>query len=344
MRLANWREALAAEASNLFYDLPSLTPWTAEWFDYAVTLSRYRRVFGSYPNLRRPQTFSEKVIHKRLYDRRPLLRTVADKVSVRDYVASIVGADYLPALHALATDPEAIDWGALPARFVVKCSHGSGYNLVVTDKAAFDVDAAKATVRAWLRSSFYRYTREWCYRDLPRRVFVEEFLEGPGGTVPDDWKFFVYGGRAVYVQVDRGRFTDHRHSFYRRDRTPIDVRYLCDNLAEPPAFPANLEAMFALAERLGRDFDFVRVDLYNVGGRIVFGELTNYPNAGLMPFEPASVDLEFGSHWQLPSRRRTAQRGARRERSAADRKSTATYSATAATSQRSSVSGRDLTR
>lgn len=287
---------------DIIFALMSSNSWSAWRFDRYLARRRFREVFGVYPNLESPTSFSEKVIYKQIYDRRPLLTKAADKLGVRDYVSSIIGEQYLARVYQVAETPEGIDWEVLPPKFVVKANHGSGWNIIVKDKKVFDVAAARSQLKDWLSTNWYFYTREWCYRDIKPQVFVEEFLEGDDGSVPDDWKFFVYSGRAVYVQVDRGRFSNHRHSFYRRDLSQVDVRYLCDNLDRPPAWPENLDKMFEVAEALGRDFDFVRVDLYNVGGRIVFGELTNYPNAGLMPFEPSSVDVEFGSHWHVPAR------------------------------------------
>ena len=225
---------------------------------------------------------------------------VADKVSVRDFVAERIGASYLPEVFAIQRDPSAIDWASLPGRFVAKASHGSGFNIVVDGTKPFAKEESIAQLRDWISGSFYTYTREWCYRNIEPRVLVEEFLEGHDGGLPDDWKFFVFGGKATYVQVDTGCDHAHRHSFYRMDRGRVRVRYSVDELEQDPVWPANFETMVRMAETLGADFDFVRADFYNVSGRIVFGELTNYPHAGLMPFEPASVDFEFGTHWILP--------------------------------------------
>lgn len=301
MNMSGVFSALGAEATNLLYRLPSLHPSFEWWIDCAIVKHRYRQRFGRRPDLSVPTTFSEKVLYKRFYDRRPILTCVADKLAVRDYVAGIIGPEYLPCVFRAGRSIADLRWDDLPARFVVKASHGSGWNIIVQDRTDFDEAAAEAQVGLWLKSTFYLYTREWCYRDIPPGFLIEEFLEGQNGEVPDDWKFFVYHGRAVYLQIDRGRFLDHRHSFYTRDLERVDVRYLCDNLDVDPTWPSNLTQMFDLAERLGRDFDFVRVDLYNVCGRLVFGELTNYPNAGLMPFEPQEMDCEFGRHWKLPS-------------------------------------------
>ncbi len=302
MRWTTIPAALRDEANNLFYRIPGLNPRLERWFDYHVIRHRYHRAFGEYPNLESPRTFSEKVIYKRLYDRRPLLTRVADKVRVRDFVAERIGAECLPEMMAVNRDPAAIDWASLPARFVAKANHGSGYNIVVNGRTAFDRLATVSRLRGWIDSSFYTYSREWCYRDIEPLAFIEEFLKGEDGGLPDDWKFFVFGGKARYVQVDTGRDKAHRHSFYRMDRSRVRVRSFVDDRDRDPVWPANFETMVRFAETLGAEFDFIRADFYNIDGRIVFGELTNYPHAGLMPFEPASVDLEFGSHWALLER------------------------------------------
>ncbi|MCT7661356.1 ATP-grasp fold amidoligase family protein [Mycobacterium deserti] len=271
---------------------------------------------------RNPRTFREKVRYKMLRDHRPLVVTFADKAAVRDYVANMIGAQYLPWAHAIVDDPQALHRVGLPAAYVVKPTHGSGAAVVVSDRASpaarlpseqgswvyrhvrpeyASRDDVIRIAQGWLAQLYGQGpNREWVYGQMPRRVIVEEMLAGADGAVPDDYKFFVYHGRCAFVQVDSGRFGHRTQDFFRPDWQHIRLRG-GPPLADPePAKPTHLTEMINIAECLGTETDFVRVDLYNVDGRIVFGELTSFPAGGDSPFDPESFDEEFGRPWTVP--------------------------------------------
>ncbi|MET0699085.1 MAG: ATP-grasp fold amidoligase family protein, partial [Mycobacterium sp.] len=144
--------------------------------------------------------------------------------------------------------------------------------------------------------------REWVYGQMPRQVIIEEMLAGADGAVPDDYKFFVFGGRCAYVEVDAGRFGVRTQDFFRPDWQHVPLSGGLPWATPEPAQPAHLSEMIVLAERLGADTDFVRVDLYDVDGRVVFGELTSFPAGGDSPFDPESFNEEFGRRWTVPRR------------------------------------------
>lgn len=275
---------------------------------------------------RRPRTFTEKVRYKMLRDRRTLMVTFVDKVAVRDHVASVVGPDVLPRVLHVLDDPAALAHVDLPEAFVLKPSHGSGVAVVVSASAPSDarlpppewswvyshVRPEHAPVqhlvdmgRVWLSKLYGRGpNHEWAYGHVPRRLVVEELLAGPDGDVPDDYKLFVFHGTCRYVQVDRGRFHDRTQDFFTADWTHLPLSGGHPWAAPPLPRPDRLDEMIDLAERLGRGTDFVRVDLYALPDRVVFGELSSFPAGGDSPFEPASFDAEFGSHWTPPRRYR----------------------------------------
>jgi hypothetical protein len=150
----------------------------------------------------------------------------------------------------------------------------------------------------WLDEPLFRDRGEWVYSQARRLLIVEEFLGS--GQPPVDHKFLVFGGRVELVQVDTGRFGEHRRRLYSPDWTPVDVvEAVAPGPLTPP--PDSLQEMTKVAEALGADFDFVRVDLYDVDGEVWFGELTPYPGGGLDPFDPV-LDRVLGSYWQLPPR------------------------------------------
>ena len=259
-----------------------------------------------------------------LRDHRELMVTFSDKIAVRGHVASVVGPDVLPHAFHVFDDPAGLAGVTLPAAYVVKPTHGSGVAVIVSDTAQTDarlpdprhgwtyahvrpehapVEHLVALGRSWLSQLYGQGpNREWAYGHVPRRLIVEEFLTGPDGAVPDDYKFFVFHGTCHYVQVDRGRFERRTQDFFTPEWThvPLSGGHPWD---KPPR-PERLDEMIELAERLGHGTDFVRVDLYDLPGRIVFGELSSFPAGGDSPFEPESFNLEFGNHWIAPRRYR----------------------------------------
>ncbi|MDJ0396640.1 ATP-grasp fold amidoligase family protein [Rhodococcus sp. G-MC3] len=272
---------------------------------------------------RRPSTFTDKVKYKMLRDHRELLVTFADKAAVRRYVTSIVGEGYLPVAYAVTDDPSVLRDIGLPTEFVVKPTHGSGAVVVISGHAdsaatlpsvdacwsytharpeAVDREQLVRIARYWLEQLYGQGpNREWAYGRVPRKILIEELLRGPDGGIADDFKFFVFHGRCEFVQVDTGRFGRRTQDFYRRAWTHLPLSGGHPHANPPHPMPDNLTEMINIAELLGQSTDFVRVDLYLVGNRIVVGELTSYPAGGQSPFEPKSFDLEFGRAWTVPS-------------------------------------------
>ena len=283
---------------------------------------RWWRLFRT----RRPTTFTEKVRYKMLRDHRPLLITLSDKAAARDYIASIVGEGYLPALIASVEVPAQLDDMHLPDSYAIKPTHGSGAGVLVSPTAPADarlpapgsgwvlrhvrpeaVDRQRLAqlCAEWLEQIYGQGpNNEWAYGQVPRRVIVEELLTGPDGAVPADYKLFVFHQRCRFVQVDGGRFGGHTQDFYTPAWQRLPMSGGLPWAATPPPRPDRLEEMISIAERLGGDTDFVRVDLYVLPERVIVGELTNYPAGGHSPFYPESFNEEFGRHWVVPRRYR----------------------------------------
>jgi len=275
-------------------------PFAQQLYERAAVSARYERVFGRPPNLRNPVTFTEKTVYKILFDRRSILTLLADKLRARDYVAERIGAQYLTELYQVCRSAGEIAWDRLPNRFALKTNHGNAMNVLVADKTKVDAAEVSRRLEAWLATNMYDYSQEWCYRDIPPAIMVEELLVEKGGSTPIDWKFFTYDGRAEFVQVDMDRFTGQKRNYYDRSLNRQPFRGRNPNAPYDPKFPANIDLMFSLADRLGVGLDFIRVDMYNLGGRIVFGEFTNYAAGGLEPFYPQEFDEVYGSKWRWP--------------------------------------------
>ncbi|WP_084113064.1 ATP-grasp fold amidoligase family protein [Belnapia moabensis] len=260
---------------------------------------RMRTALGYKPNLSQPKTFNEKLGWRILHDRNPLLALTTDKINVRRYVADRVGNDVLVPLLGIWSRAEEIEWDKLPNRFVLKGSHGWNMNLLVHDRTALDTCAAVSQANGWLRCNHYQTAGEWAYRDLVPRLLAEEMLLDADGGIPADLKFYVFHGRARLLRVHTGRHSDHRANSYDERLEPLSLRQSCK---PDPNYVLPLEAHDALqlAERIGADFDFARVDLYCVGGQVRFGEITHYDGNACAPFWPASFDRVMGDYWTLP--------------------------------------------
>lgn len=250
-----------------------------------------------------PRTYREKVLWKMARDRRPLLTVFADKVAVRDYVSRIIGPEYLTSLYGVLEDPATLPALDLPEAFVIKANHGCGMNIFCARKAEVDWDLVVATCREWLAIDYSDHpdevNLEWAYRNIPRRILVEEYLGDGSGLRPRDYKFSVFHRRVKMIRVDVHN-PERQTNFYWPDWTPIDVEGWFRRTAEPLRPPSRLGDMIRIAETLGDATDFVRVDLYQIGHRVVFGELTNYPAAGDLTYSDPRFDALMGSFWQIP--------------------------------------------
>ncbi len=271
--------------------------WAQRWIDDRRYLEMlYREQFERDPNLDHPTGFNEKILLKILHDRRPYLTLFADKLRVREYVRRTAPALRFPQLYGWADRAEELPFETLPETFVFKANHGSGWNLVVDAKSAFTRRDLVRLGRSWLAWDFTLVGREWAYRDVRRALYAEELLIDPPHAVPPDYKVFVFGGKARVIQVDRDRATRHMQVLYDPDWQLVPGTVAADQGAALPR-PALLDTMLAASEALSAGVDFVRVDLYLIGGEIYFGELTSTPNKGLCPFNPPALDELFGSYF-----------------------------------------------
>lgn len=245
---------------------------------------RHRRLVRLDP----PERFTDWIQWRKLYDRDQRMPPLADKYEVKRHVAETLGREWVtPTLFHGRYLPEVPPW---PLPFVVKSRHGSNQCAFVRTGSE-DWAANRAAARRWMRAPYGLLLDEWLYRHVPRSILVEPFL-GTAGVLPVDYKVYVFGGRAACVKVDRDREHGHWRAIYDLGWRPV---------WEPPGWPGaappeSLVEMIAAAETLGRGFDFVRADFYEVDGRPRFGELTFYPGSGLSPL-PDHLDYWLGSLW-----------------------------------------------
>lgn len=271
-------------------------------------LWRHRRL----PRLAAPTLFTELVQHRKLHDRDPRLGRLVDKVAVKAWVAERLGPDWvIPTLWHGDDLPAVPVW---PRPFVVKSSHGCRQHAFVRTGAE-DWAAIRREARRWTRGAYGRWLDEWAYTALRPGLLVEPFV-GTSGALPIDYKFFVFAGRVGFIQVHLEREHAHRWILLDRDWRRVSA----PTTDADPLPPAALARMIDAAETLGRDFPFVRVDLYATVAGPRFGEMTFYPGSGLDPFAPVSLDRLLGQHWlsalrsaaPAPPRPRTGRAGRHR--------------------------------
>lgn len=272
--------------------------------DEALLRARMRARLDYDPDLRDPHSFNERLGHKILHDRNPLIPLTSDKVTARRLAAERIGEEYLVPLVGIWDRAAEIPWEALPDRFVAKASHGSGMNVLVRDKRSADREAVLRRLDSWLGESHYAWTAEWGYRDVKPRILVEEMLLGPDGQVPEDFKFYVFHGRARLLEVHLSRFERHHVLCYDAALNPLPFGLygIAPEEAEAAyrayAPPPGAARLAGLASRLGAGFDFVRVDLYHVNGRAWFGEFSHYPANACVPFTTRDYDRLVGKMWE----------------------------------------------
>lgn len=251
---------------------------------------------GYWPQIKNPRSFNEKIAHRKLFTDEDIYPKVSDKYAVRDYVRKKVGDDVLTDVYYITDNPDSIPFDELPSEFVIKSTHGSGHTVVVKNAEDRDFGQIKRQCSDWLNTEYGRQTREYWYQEIEPRIIVEERIPSHSNGAPIDYKFFVFNGNAEFIQVNTGRFSNLKERFYDTDWNPMDFRHAYEQ-GEKIEKPTELKNMIDIAEKLGEDFDFVRVDLYQPNNEVYFGELTLAPGAGHLWFDPKERDFILGDLW-----------------------------------------------
>ena len=270
---------------------------------FAEARRRYYWTTGKKLNYRNPKDISEKLMWLTRYDRDPLKTQCADKYLVRDYVRQKGLGDLLIPLLGVWDHASDIDFSTLPDKFVLKCNHGSGWNVICTDKEKLDLDDTRKKLDTWLGMTYGVDLQEVHYFDIPPKIVCEEFMPMLGGDVVD-YKFHCSRGKvhSCFVAYDRSPVDPHQVCYDHYDidwnRTDDIKEKFRPNRRLLPK-PQQYERMLEIASKLSEDFNYVRVDLYNCDGRIFFGELTFTPYSGIQTFYRQSMLDELGDFVSL---------------------------------------------
>ncbi len=274
---------------------------TKMWLSY-----KFKRKFGYKLDWKNPKTYSEKLQWLKVYDKNPLYTTLVDKYEVKKYIADVIGEEYIIPTLGVWDRFEDIDFDSLPDRFVLKCTHDSGGIAIVKDKATFDKDKARKQFKIALARNPYSTNREWPYKNVKPRIIAEQYMENEATHDLRDYKFFSFDGvtRAMFIATERGSETEEtKFDFFDMDYNHLDFRNGHPNADVLPEKPQCFDEMHALADKLSRGLPQVRVDFYEVNGRVYFGEMTFFHWSGTKPFDPVEWDYTFGSWITLPSKK-----------------------------------------
>lgn len=258
-------------------------------------------------NLKNPKTFNEKLQWLKLYDRKPEYTMMVDKYEVKKYIAEQIGEEYVIPTLGVWDSPEDIDFDSLPEKFALKCNHNSGLGMYICkDKTKMNVEKVKKELWRGIKQNYYWSGREWPYKNVKPRIIAEQYMEDSETAELRDYKIFCFNGvaKAMFVATERQKSGEE----VKFDFFDMDFKHLCLKQGHPnadvcPVKPKLLDEMKRLAEKLSYNIPHVRVDFYEVNGRVYFGEFTFYHFSGVVPFNPEEWDYKFGEWIELPTKK-----------------------------------------
>jgi len=288
---------------DLFVSLGHRGWW--HWMDDEKYLRiAFKSKMGKELRLDPPVTYSEKLQWIKLHDRRPEYTAMVDKYEAKAIAAKLIGEEYIIPTLGVWERFDDIDFDALPSQFVLKCTHDSGGLVIVKDKSKMDKVAAKAKIETCLKHNFFWGQREWPYKDIKPRIIAETYMEDDATGELPDYKFFAFDGdvKALFIATERGSKEETKFDFFDADFNHLPFLNGHPNADVTPAKPSCFEEMKQLAANLSKGLPQIRIDLYEVNGRVYFGEFTFFHWSGFKPYVPEEWDYKFGEWIKLPER------------------------------------------
>lgn len=254
----------------------------------------FLRCYKKILNLKEPKYFQEKMQWVKLNANLEEYTTFVDKYAVREYIEKTIGKKYLVKIYGVYDKFDEIDFDKLPEKFVLKATHGSGYNVICKDKSKLDLKDTKKKFDKWIKEDYYKIKGEMQYKNVPHKIICEEYLEDESGSLRD-YKLYCFNGRLKFTLVISDRFDNITTCFYDRDWKKLELKTVYGNNKQGIQRPYNYTELVQLSEKLAKDFPHVRVDFYIVNNKIYFGELTFTAGGGCDSFYPMEKDLEIAS-------------------------------------------------
>lgn len=265
--------------------------------DEKFIFDEYKKSTGHELNLSNPQRYTEKLQWLKLFYRDKDIELTTDKYTVREYLVQKGYGYILNDLIGAYDSVDKIDFSDLPDKFVIKLSHGSGWNIICKDKSKLNWGMYKRIIKSWMKQNLYIYGREWNYNNLTPKIVVEKYIQNSDGQLTD-YKFMCFNGEPTYVMVIRDRYGKTKKAYYDMDWNRFNHN-LHLNIDEEKC-PQNFEEMKKIAKDLSSRFPFVRLDFYDADGRIYFGEFTYFGGSGFFKCDPDENDFIWGEKLQLP--------------------------------------------
>ena len=246
---------------------------------------KFRQETGEKLHLNHPHTLNEKMMWLKMYYRLPIMPLLADKYRVKEYISEHIGPQYVVPTLGVWDSFEKIEWDKLPDSFVLKCNHASAANLFCTDKNNIDMKDAERKFKRWMRNYYHDENKQWAYKDIKPLILAEPYLKNDDGTDVVDYKFYVYGGELIYFMYSLGEAHHHVRNVKLNPQKELIDHYFkktCQLSPDEIILPDNIDEMISIAQKVGKDFRHLRLDMYSVSGHIYIGEFTFYSNGGFI--------------------------------------------------------------
>lgn len=256
-------------------------------------------------DLDNPKSINEKLQWLKLYNRKDEYTTYVDKFAVREYIAKVLGEEYLIPLVGAWDSAEEIDFDALPNQFVLKCNHNSGLGMCICkDKSKLNINKVRNELKKGMKQDYFYLGREWPYKNVKRKIIAEKFMVDESGVDFKDYKFYCFDGKVKLVMInsDRNSSEETKGDFFDANFNHLNFTWGFENSKELPKKPKYFDEMKAIAEKLSAGIPHVRIDLYQTENRIYFGEITFFDGSGFDKIEPIEWDYELGSWFELPAK------------------------------------------
>lgn len=256
---------------------------------------------GYFPDLNNPESYNEKIQWLKLNFRDSKYPKLVDKYDVRNYVESKIGIEYLIPLYGVWSKFEDIDFSNLPEQFILKTTHDSGTYIICKNKKKLDMKKSEKKLNKSLSRNYYWGQREWPYKQVNPKIISEKLLVDKEYNDLRDFKFFCFNGepKLMFIASDRGKNT--KFDFFDLDFNRLNLKQHYPNSDKVIERPKNFQKMIELARKLAKGMPHVRVDFYNINGKIYFGELTFFHFSGWEKFDPQYYDELLGDYLQLPN-------------------------------------------
>jgi hypothetical protein len=266
----------------------------SNWEQYCLSKeAELQKMFPS-ANLKNPQTLTDKLQWLKIHDSTFFKAYCADKITLRDFCKSKIGKDLCIPILAIYDKPENIVWEKLPMQFVIKCNHGSGYNIIVKNKNTVNRQKIYNTLNNWLKIKYGSLSYELYYNLIPPKIFIEQYQDFHGGSLLD-YKFWCFNGEPKFFTIN-GDFGHGHFNHYDLNGKLLDISRtdFPADFNRKDTLPKTLQDMIRYSKILSKDFRFVRVDFYEINDKPVLGEMTFIPGSGRMKYKNQNTDLELG--------------------------------------------------